>query len=133
MANHRFQGNIYTLEKFPVALFAYMTSADYSVTQTNGTDIKTASKSLGIASIVETATGVFKITLKQAYNSLLAVIPTFVDDTSADVEHVDVTDEDVDGATPYIKVTLSDASAAQDLPDDCIVLWTIILRNSAAG
>ncbi len=133
MANHRFQGNCYTLEKFPVVLWAYASSADYSVTQTAGTDIKTANRSLGISSVVETATGVFKISLKQKYHSILSA-GVMCQVAESEAAYWDITAEDVDGATPYITLSVFDhAGAALDLPDTTILNIRLEFRNSGLG
>lgn len=118
---HIFRKGQYCLEKFPVVLWARFYSADWSEAGTD--DLKTANKSLGISSIVRTGAGVFKVTLLEAYHSVLSVQAT-----GAGVTSVYVNDDDVDGATPYFEITLN-----ADPTDQAYVLLEVKLRNSSLG
>ena len=133
MANHRFQGDIYTLEKFPVALYGYCTSADYSEIASTSTDIKTANRSLGIDFIYYTGNSKFKIGLKQSFHSIL-FIGAICEVADSSIASVDIIDDDVDGASPYVEVQLLDhGGAALDLVNSTIIRFKLELRNSALG
>jgi hypothetical protein len=130
--SHRFQDGFYNLEKFPVRLWGYATSADWSAEEAT-TDLKTAAKSLGIKYIYRTGAGVVKITLKKNYHSVLSVYPVMVSADSS-VANCDITTDDVDGATPYVTITLRDhAGSAVDPQDNDVLLVAIDLRNSNVG
>ena len=134
MANTRFQGNVYTLEKFPVALWGYCTSDDYSAIASVTTDIRTANRSKGIDWIYYLGTAKFKVGLSTAYHSLLyADAVCEVADSS--VASMDIKDDSVsDSGNPYATFQLLNHSgAAFDLGDDVIVRFKLVLRNSSPG
>jgi hypothetical protein len=64
MANRFYENRSYTLEKATVSLYGVFTC-------TGANNAQTAVRSKGIASVVQTATGVWTITLQDQYNALL--------------------------------------------------------------
>jgi hypothetical protein len=133
MAGHRFQDSVYNLEKYPVVLWGYFTAANWDATDWATTDVKTAAKSLGITSIIRTGAGAFTVTLIEKYHSVLCLAAT-VDSSDSSLSSVDLTEDDVDGSTPVVKITLRDhAGSAADPPDGDKVLLRLELRNSSTG
>jgi len=115
---HIYQGRMHNLEEFPVVLWGRFVSSDWSEEETT-TDLKTAAYSYGIASIVRTGAGVFRVTTTSKYAKVLSVSIN-----GAAALYCYVSDDSVSESTPYFDIT-----CAADPTDAATVLLRVELRN----
>ncbi len=122
MAARNLKRNIAHFTPAPIVIFGKGTGA--------GAADLTAVLTAGIATIAETATGLYTITLQDKYNSLLWCAGQVIDATTPDDWEVVVVSEDV-AAAKTIHIAVFKGGTLTDLTTDEKLLLNIVLSNSA--
>jgi len=93
----------------------------------------------GIASVEQTATGTYDITLEDGWNYLFEVHGQVIRSTASDVAVVQLLmdpttlQDDIKNKVPLTILCLDYAKAAVDPEDDAVVRFKVLVRRSAVG
>lgn len=123
MAARNLKRNIAHFTPAPILIFGKGTGAGAA----NLTALQSAA---AIASIAETATGLYTVTLADKYNSLLWCSGAVIDANSPDDWEVSVVSEDVAGAKT-ISIAVFKGGTLTDLTTDEKLMLQIVCSNSA--
>ena len=129
MASRHFVGNTKTLVREVVKLYAKFTTVDGAACT-----LAASPDNLGIASVVESGTGVYTVTLQDSYVGLLSVSAIADDAAGSDKVYfeVDGSATDVTTATGGVIVLTAMANnVAKNMTEGNTVYLEITLRNCA--
>jgi len=115
--------------------YEVFTIAGYFTTDGSGDETLGESTGGAFAAVTKTATGVYKVTLKDRWKQLYSAVPSFKAGTPATCE-VHIAAHDVDHATaPYVTVNVFDhadtVDALTDLVNGEIYLTLVVGRRAA--